>query len=210
MVWGEGMLDAFERVGWGGLLIGGDGCVIGLNGEARRHVGREIALTQGQITARHRPSNAELQRLIASALSAENSAAREAILLLRADAGPLMVYVIPITGSGSDSAQHAQAIAVLVDSDKQREPSESILREAFGLTPAQTRIAIGFARGRDLQEIANDQKISIETVRTHFKAVLAKTNTTRQAELAILLARFAQRPQEPLQCRRDRNSKLWS
>jgi DNA-binding CsgD family transcriptional regulator len=210
MVWGEGMLDAFECVGWGGLLIGGDGCVIGLNGEARRHVGREIALTQGRITATHRPSNAELQRLIASALSAENNATREAILLLRADARPLMVYVIPITGSGSDSAQHARAIAVFVDSDKQHEPSESILREAFGLTPAQTRIAIGFARGRDLQELANDQKISIGTVRMHFKAVLAKTNTTRQAELAILLARLAQQPQEPLRCQRDWNSKLWS
>jgi hypothetical protein len=60
MVWGEGMLDAFERVGWGGLLIDADGCVIGLNGEARRHVGREIALIQGQIAATHRPANAEL------------------------------------------------------------------------------------------------------------------------------------------------------
>ena len=64
MVQGKGMLDAFERVGWGGILIGGDGCVIGLNGEARRHVGLELAVTQGHITASHRPSNAELQRLI--------------------------------------------------------------------------------------------------------------------------------------------------
>src|SRR5262249_56959059 len=86
------------------------------------------------------------------------------------------------------------AIVVLVDPDKQREPTESILREAFGLTPAESRIAIGFARGRDLQEIADEQNVSIGTVRKHFKAVLAKTNTNRQAELAILLSRVAQQP----------------
>jgi DNA-binding CsgD family transcriptional regulator len=107
-----------------------------------------------------------------------------------------MVYVIPIAGPGGDSAQRAKAIVVLVDFDKQREPTESILREAFSFTPAETRIAIGFARGRDLQEIAKDQGINIGTVRKYFKAVLAKTNTRRQAELAVLLARLAQRPQE--------------
>src|SRR5262245_31669719 len=35
----EGMLDAFQRVGWGALLIDADGRVISLNDEARRHVG---------------------------------------------------------------------------------------------------------------------------------------------------------------------------
>jgi DNA-binding CsgD family transcriptional regulator len=180
-------------------LIGADSSVIGLNGEARRHVGREIALIHGQIAATHRSTNAELQRLIAGALSAEDEPTRPpqgAILLPRAHARPLMAYVITIAGPGGDSAQRAEVMVVLVDFDKQREPTDSILREAFGLTPAETRIAISFARGRDLQEMANDQGISIGTVRTYFKAVLAKTNTRRQAELAVLLARFAQRPQE--------------
>jgi DNA-binding CsgD family transcriptional regulator len=181
-------------------LIGADGCVIGLNGAARRHVGREITLIQGRIAATHGPAVAELRRLIAGALSAENEpphTPREgAILLPRAYARPLMAHVISIAGPGGGSAHRAKAIVVLVDFGKHREPSESILREAFGLTPAQARIAIGFARGRDLREIAKDQGISIETVRTYFKVVLAKTNTCRQAELAILLARLAQQPQE--------------
>jgi hypothetical protein len=74
MVWTEGMLDAFERVGWGALLIGADGRVINLNGEARRHVGSEITLAQGQIAATHRTSNAELKHRIAETLSADNRA----------------------------------------------------------------------------------------------------------------------------------------
>src|SRR5215510_3872467 len=197
MLWADGMLDAFERVGWGALLIGADGNVIDLNDEADRHVGRDITLSKGHIATTDRFANAELQRLTAAALAGENEPPRNprgAILLPRPDARPLMAYVIPIAGPVDDSARSARAIVVLVDLDKQREPTESILRDAFGLTPAETRIAIGFARGRDLQEIADEQKVSIGTVRKHFKAVLAKTNTNRQAELAILLARVAQQP----------------
>ena len=197
MIWTDGMLDAFERVGWGALLIGADGSVIGLNREARRHVGRDIALSKGQIATMHRPANADLRRLTASVLAAQDEPTRTPrgpILLPRADARPLIAYVIPIAGPADDSAQRARAMVVLVDLDKQREPAESILREAFRLTPAETRIAIGFARGRDLQQIARDQKISIGTARKHFKEILAKTNTNRQAELAILLSRVAQQP----------------
>jgi DNA-binding CsgD family transcriptional regulator len=197
--WAEGMLDAFERVGWGALLIGADGCVISLNDEARRHVGSEITLAQGQIAATHRTANAELKHRIAATLSADNGplpATRGGVLLPRRDGRPVMAYVISIAEPGGGSPPQAKAILVLIDSDKQSEPTEEILREGFGLTAAETRIAIGFARGRDLHEIANDQGLSIETVRKCFKAVLAKTNTSRQAELAMLLARLAQRPGE--------------
>jgi DNA-binding CsgD family transcriptional regulator len=195
MVWAEGMLDAFERVGWGALLIGADGRVISLNGEAGRHLGSEITLAQGQIAATHRIANAELKHRIAATLSADNGplpATRGGVLLPRRDGGPVMAYVISAEPGGGSPPQ-AKAMVVLIDSDKQSEPTAEILREGFGLTPAETRIAISFARGRDLHEIANDQGLSIETVRKCFKAVLAKTNTSRQAELAILLARLAQR-----------------
>jgi DNA-binding CsgD family transcriptional regulator len=195
--WAEGMLDAFERVGWGALLIGADGCVISLNDEARRHVGSEITLAQGQIAATHRTANAELKHRIAATLSADDEplrATRGGVLLPRPDGRPVMAYVISIAEPGGGSPPQAKAMVVLIDSDKQSEPTEDILREGFGLTPAETRVAIGFARGRDLHEIANDQGLRIETVRKCFKAVLAKTNTSRQAELAMLLARLAQRP----------------
>ncbi|MFL5047022.1 MAG: helix-turn-helix transcriptional regulator [Xanthobacteraceae bacterium] len=192
------MLDAFERVGWGALLIAADGRVISLNGEARRHVGSAITIAQGQIAATHRTANAELKHRIAATVSADNGpllVQQGGVLLPRPDGRPVMAYVISVA-EPAGSPDQAKAIVVLIDSDKQSEPTEEILRQGFGLTPAETRVAIGFARGRDLHEIANDQGLSIETVRKCFKAVLAKTNTSRQAELAILLARLAQRPGE--------------
>src|SRR5262245_27624671 len=157
VVWAEGVLDAFECVGWGGLLIGADGCVISLNREAQRHLGSGIALTQGRVAATHRPANALLQRLVADALSGGQGLSpttRGGLSLPRRGGRPVMAYVMSVAESGSGSPTQARAIVLLIDSDKQAEPSGAILRDAFGLTPTEAQIAIGFARGHDLQEIA--------------------------------------------------------
>ena len=212
-MWAEGVLDAFECVGWGGLLIGADGCVISLNREAQRHLGSGIALTQGRVAATHRPANALLQRLVADALSGGQGLSpttRGGLSLPRRGGRPVMAYVMSVAESGSGSPVQARAIVLLIDSDKQAEPSGAILRDAFGLTPTEAQIAIGFARGHDLQEIASEKGLSIETVRKHFKEILAKTKTNRQAELAILLARLAQRPAEQFGVRSLRSGTLRS
>ena len=45
--------------------------------------------------------------------------------------------------------------------------------------------------GKSLQDIAKASGVSLGTVRSQTKAVLAKTHTNRQAELVALLARLA-------------------
>ena len=197
MRWAEGMLDAFERVGWGALLIGAEGRIIGLNREAERHVGSEILIAQGQIAAKHRTANAELKARIATIVSGKQSfATRGGVMLPRPDGRPVMAYVIAVAEREGGYPQEARAIIVLIDFDKRSEPPEEILRQGFGLTSAETRVAIAFARGHELYEIASQQALSIETVRKYFKAILAKTNTRRQPELAMLLWRLGQRPRE--------------
>src|SRR5262245_516202 len=131
MVWGEGVLDAFECVGWGALLIDADGCVIDLNSEAQRHVGNGIALAQGRVAATHRPANAELQRLIAAILSAGSGPSltrRGGVLLPRPGGRPVMAYVISIAGSDGDTPTRAKAMMVLIDSDKKGDQGEVIWR----------------------------------------------------------------------------------
>ena len=94
MSWAEGMLDAFERVGWGALLIGADGRIIDLNREAERHVGTEILIAQGQIAAKQRTANAELKDRIAAILSGKRFATRGGVMLPRPAGRPVMAYVI--------------------------------------------------------------------------------------------------------------------
>lgn len=68
-----------------------------------------------------------------------------------------------------------------------RERKITWLSKGFGLTPAETRVALFVAEGGTVSEYAKETRTSLQTVRTHLKAVFRKTGVRRQAELAILL-----------------------
>jgi DNA-binding CsgD family transcriptional regulator len=66
--------------------------------------------------------------------------------------------------------------------------SAEVIQGLFDLTPAEARVAHGIAAGRTAEELARALGISVETVRKHIAAVLAKTGLPRQAALVGLLA----------------------
>lgn len=61
------------------------------------------------------------------------------------------------------------------------------MRELFGLTPGEARIAAALGEGQSLQEITRRFGISYHTVRTHVRQIFAKTGVRRQAALVRLL-----------------------
>ena len=61
------------------------------------------------------------------------------------------------------------------------------LPDKYGLTPAETRIAIYLARGGSVASFAQEFGVSKGTVRTHLKAIFAKTGVRRQVALATLI-----------------------
>ena len=58
------------------------------------------------------------------------------------------------------------------------------LMQSFGLTGAEVAVAVALAEGRTPAEIADSRRVSIHTVRTQVKAVLGKTGSRRQIDLA--------------------------
>ena len=191
----QGMLDAFDAMSCGALLLDRSGCVIRANTRAQGHFGRGLALTHGQLSANHRPANAELQKLIASGLRpgpAHEAPASGAVALPRPAGRPLVAHVAPLVGSARDLFQQARAVLLLIDPDEGRDLAEPLLRGAFGLTPAEARLARALALGRSLAEIAAAHGTTEGTTRIQLRAIFAKTGTRRQAELVALLARFAE------------------
>ena len=61
----------------------------------------------------------------------------------------------------------------------------------FGLTAAEAKVAVQIGRGDMLADIAGEHGVSVATVRSQLASVFAKTQTRRQTELAMLLARIA-------------------
>jgi DNA-binding CsgD family transcriptional regulator len=69
-------------------------------------------------------------------------------------------------------------------------PSVAHLEERFHLTRAEGRVVRRLVAGRSLQDIAKELGVGTETVRTHTKRAMAKTETHRQAELVALVLRL--------------------
>jgi DNA-binding CsgD family transcriptional regulator len=61
------------------------------------------------------------------------------------------------------------------------------LARLFGLTPAETAVALALADGKTPDEHAAEAGVGISTVRTHLRAVFDKTCTRRQPELVRLM-----------------------
>ena len=70
-------------------------------------------------------------------------------------------------------------------------PSEELLAELFGLSPAEARLAQRIACGDSLEDIAAGAGIKMSTARSQLASVFCKTGTQRQPKLVALLCRVA-------------------
>jgi len=65
------------------------------------------------------------------------------------------------------------------------------VQSLFDLTPTEARVARSLASGKTVEDIASDGGVSLNTVRTHVRGVLAKTGCSRQVEVVALLTGIA-------------------
>jgi DNA-binding CsgD family transcriptional regulator len=138
-----------------------------------------------------------LRRLIAAAVRGDGAGPPRAgrMRLPRPDKAPLMAAVVPLTAAGLAAAglrPDAAALLLVTDPEaKARTPSPAVLREIFGLTPAEAEIAARAARGEGMPAAAEALGITQGTARLHLSRVFEKTGAHRQAELTALLSRMA-------------------
>ena len=85
----------------------------------------------------------------------------------------------------SDSAR----VAVLVFQDplSVNVPKTDVLGNYLGLTPAESKLCIGLVKGYSLNEYAALTGLSIHTVRSSLKLIMAKADVRKQTELIQLL-----------------------
>jgi DNA-binding CsgD family transcriptional regulator len=63
-----------------------------------------------------------------------------------------------------------------------------VLRQVYGLTPAQAAVARNLFAGKSVEQTAQALELSLNTVRTHLKQIFTKCEVNSQAELMHLLA----------------------
>ena len=189
----DGMLDAFDWLGYGAILVSRDGRVIGLNSEARQYVGSSIQVVGGQLTARDSDAKLRLQAFTTGIAvgRGKHDAAPGAVVLPRSSGDRVVALLASTPAALRQGIPELGGIILLLDPSKQREPAESLLQQAFGFTPAEIRLAIGLAKDQDLRSIAEQHNVSVGTLRVQLKSIFSKTNTKRQGQLVTLLAQLS-------------------
>jgi DNA-binding CsgD family transcriptional regulator len=71
---------------------------------------------------------------------------------------------------------------------KQAEPSLTALQSAFGLTAAESRLAIKLATGQALENACAELQVNKETGRSQLKRIFSKLAVNRQHELVAMLS----------------------
>ena len=89
---------------------------------------------------------------------------------------------------GGFGMRDAAAVLVIHDPARPMEIPVEWIADAYGLTPAEARVALCAASGITIPETAHRLNVSPNTVKTHLRKVFAKTGVSRQTELARLVA----------------------
>jgi len=72
--------------------------------------------------------------------------------------------------------------------EQARRPSISELREFYGLSKGQGRVIACMLRGTNIDDTAKELHISINTIRSHLRAVYDKLGVNNKSELFRLLS----------------------
>lgn len=170
-----------RRAGLQPMVCGPDGALL-QEAEALR-VG-PLRLSAGRLTAAGAADDAALRTAVREAVLL----GRDRVLLLGRDSEtPAVVDVLPPLAGGGHRFR-PYAVVLLrgrVADGAQRAP---ILKQLYGLTAAETSIALAVTEGAPLGAIAARRGVAASTVRAQVKTIFAKVGVGRQVELVQRLA----------------------
>jgi DNA-binding CsgD family transcriptional regulator len=190
-------LDAFELSGSAALIVDKQGEVIRANPRAERLLSGDVRIVARRLVAKDVNATVRLDSALSRLVrNPESPALLPPIALPREGRLPLMAYPLRLPDFNANPFAAGRAFIVLVDPEERRRPPEAALRDVFGLTVAEARLAARLACGEALEMIADDLNVTKETARFHLKRIFAKTGARRQAELVALFARLLSRHDE--------------
>ncbi len=82
----------------------------------------------------------------------------------------------------------AAVVLLIIDPLKRISVPAARLREAYGLTGMEAKVALEISSGKTLPDIAKQLALSRNTVKSHLLKTFGKIGVSRQTELAVLIA----------------------
>lgn len=191
MLVGMPLLQVFDRMGCGGIILSTTGHILATNISARLTLKQMFALDEAAVATLNGAGREIIKQLLSRGRSRIKLDDENWILIERSDRRPLIMNCVPVPVLSEDGPH---SVLLLIDLDATPLPSAACLEQIFGLTRAEARLTLFLVGGKTLTEIAEMLNLSVATVRTQLKCVFEKTYTHRQAELVVLVLRLAALP----------------
>ncbi|MBK8908409.1 MAG: helix-turn-helix transcriptional regulator [Rhodospirillales bacterium] len=186
----QAALDALDVMPIGVILLSGGGMVLAANRVAREVMAARDVLSVGRggLEVNRDGRQVRFRDIIAETASAAESNRPPDLVAFSvaraASARPLSLMIWPTRERDPDQGLDAPAAVVFLgDPDRSADVDEGRLKQLYGLTTAEARVAALLARGHRLDEIAEMLGVAYETTRKHLKQIFSKTGNTRQANL---------------------------
>ncbi|WP_211255012.1 helix-turn-helix transcriptional regulator [Nevskia soli] len=183
-----------DRMLLGTVILDEAGTVLKTNSVAH-HILREndgLRIAQGLLEAGYGAENRELYRLIKLALQGITSTAgavSQAMSISRPSGRAKLGLALRSIPQGDWlETRHRPTVAVFIrDPESRSQASREMIQRLFGLTPAESSLALLLADGQSLDEAAVQLGVRKNTARAQLRAIFSKTGVTRQTALVRLL-----------------------
>jgi DNA-binding CsgD family transcriptional regulator len=185
--------NALNLVGQPALLLDRLGFVLQTNASAEALFNDDLRARNRRLFVRDIAARHAVERVTDQLRTVPNTihVRGDPIIARRETGRPIVIDVLPIHGAARTPFLGARALMLLTDLNNSRRRAQgAVMKQAFGLTVAEARVAEFLAMGGSIEHAAQELRISRETARNQLKAVFAKTGTHRQGELVALLARL--------------------
>jgi DNA-binding CsgD family transcriptional regulator len=182
--------NALDRVQQPAVTLDRFGNVLDINNAASKIFDLQLYVRNRQLFTSDRQAQLALRKLISRLIFSSDldPVFIEPIVIRRKGKGPVIVRPLPIHGAARNPFMGARALLTLAEVNRRPASAEDLLVKAYGLSKAEARLAARLATGAALEDIASELAIAVPTARSQLKAVFAKTDTHRQAELVALLS----------------------
>jgi DNA-binding CsgD family transcriptional regulator len=179
---------AVDSVRHGVVMVSADSEVVHMNSAAAEIFGAAdgLCVYKGRIETGRASTSARLARSVGAAAAGRSGVRAGDSLLCTRPSGrrPYITHVVPTEVA---DPRRPRALVLIVDPETRPEPPREVLHRLYGLTAAETEVAIRVLQGEGVRPIAEQLGVSQATVKTHLQKVFDKTDTHRQAELVRLL-----------------------
>ena len=191
-----GLGEALGRLAAGVFVLDEDSRIVFVNSKAQSLMETVFVGRNGVLSCRSPQHQKRLSTMLRTAglaaLTSNAAATSVSPLVIDANGSRFAVYVLPVPegGSGLDPTAKPLNVVLVVDLAPGAPLDPSLVRDVYGLTLGESRVAALVGAGISPKETASKLSISELTVRSVLKRVFTKLEVSRQAELVELLVRL--------------------